>query len=79
MLARVSELVFGAADPKAGAVGSLYDLAREPRLNHRVEATAGVLADPCGDLLRTFFRAARARSRGSGDVASLRAASGGVT
>ncbi len=72
VLARLPALVFGAADPKAGAVGSLYDLAREPRLNHRVEVTAGVLADECATLLTTFFRAARARSRPRGDVGSLR-------
>lgn len=78
VLARLPALVYGAADPKAGAVGSLYDLAREPRLNHRVEVTAGVLAEPCAEVLTTFFRAARARSRGSGDVADLRATTGGV-
>ena len=52
---RVTRLVFGAADPKAGAVGSLYDLATEPRHNHRVEVTRGVLADECGQALKTFF------------------------
>lgn len=60
VLARVSRLVFGAVDPKAGAVGSLYDLAREPRLNHRVEVTGGVLADECGAALKAFFAALRA-------------------
>ena len=63
VLARLPALVFGASDPKAGAVGSLYDLAREPRLNHRVDVTPGVLADEGGALLRTFFRARRAPSR----------------
>jgi tRNA(adenine34) deaminase len=63
VLARLPHLVFGATDPKAGAVGSLYDLAREPRLNHRIEVTSGVLADECGDLLTRFFRARRAKSR----------------
>jgi tRNA(adenine34) deaminase len=48
-------------DPKAGAAGSLYDLVREPRLNHRVELTSGVRAQECGDLLREFFRARRRR------------------
>ncbi|MGI8875958.1 MAG: tRNA adenosine(34) deaminase TadA [Egibacteraceae bacterium] len=63
VLARLPLLVFGAADPKAGAVGSLYDLAREPRLNHRLDVTGGVLAEECGALLRRFFQAKRARSR----------------
>lgn len=65
VLARLPRLVFGAADPKAGAVGSLYDLAREPRLNHRVDVTAGVMADECGAVLTRFFRAKRAPSRSS--------------
>lgn len=57
--ARVGRLVFGARDPKAGAVGSLYDLARDVRHNHRVEVTAGVMEEECGALLRDFFRALR--------------------
>lgn len=61
VLARVQRLVVGAMDPKAGAAGSLYDLVREPRLNHRVELTSGVRAQECGDLLREFFRARRRR------------------
>jgi tRNA(adenine34) deaminase len=61
VLARVQRLVVGALDPKAGAAGSLYDLVREPRLNHRVELTSGVRAQECGDLLRDFFRARRRR------------------
>ena len=55
MLARVQRLVFGAYDPKAGAVGSLWDVVRDPRLNHRVEVVGGVLADECATLLRSFF------------------------
>ena len=66
VLARLPLLVFGALDPKAGAVGSLYDLAREPRLNHRVDVVDGVMAAECGALLTGFFRAARARSRDEG-------------
>ena len=66
VLARLPELVYGAADPKAGAAGSLYDLVREPRLNHRMDVVAGVAADECGEILATFFRAARARSRAEG-------------
>lgn len=58
---RVSRLVFGASDPKAGAVGSLYDLAREPRHNHRVDVTSGVMAEACGQALKDFFAGLRAR------------------
>ena len=53
--ARVGRLVFGAHDPKAGAVGSLWDVVRDRRLNHRPEVVAGVLADECGAVLRAFF------------------------
>ncbi|MFP5416515.1 MAG: nucleoside deaminase [Actinomycetes bacterium] len=53
--ARVGRLVFGALDPKAGAVASIFDIVREPRLNHRVEVVAGVAADRCAELLRAFF------------------------
>ena len=55
VLARVSTLVFGAWEPKTGAVGSLWDVVRDPRLNHRPEVYAGVLADECAALLRAFF------------------------
>ncbi|MFQ6485307.1 tRNA adenosine(34) deaminase TadA [Brachybacterium epidermidis] len=61
VLARIQRVVIGAMDPKAGAAGSLYDLLREPRLNHRAEVTAGVRERECGDLLRDFFRARRKR------------------
>lgn len=53
--ARVGRLVFGAFDPKAGAVSSLFDLVRDPRLNHRVEVVSGVEEAACGALLRDFF------------------------
>jgi tRNA(adenine34) deaminase len=53
--ARVARVVFGAWDPKAGAVGSLWDLVRDRRLNHRPEVLGGVLADECGALLAGFF------------------------
>ncbi|TVQ63114.1 MAG: nucleoside deaminase [Phycisphaerales bacterium] len=59
--ARVGRLVYGAADPKAGAVASLYRLCQDPRLNHRIEPIGGVLARPSAELLRAFFRARRAR------------------
>jgi tRNA(adenine34) deaminase len=60
VLARVARLVYGAADPKAGAVGSLWDVVRDRRLNWRPEVVAGVLADECGAVLRDFFAAHRA-------------------
>ncbi len=63
VLARIPRLVFGAEDPKAGFAGSLGDLCRDPRLNHHVRVTEGVLADACGDLLRAFFREKRATAR----------------
>ena len=56
VLARITTLVFGAWEPKTGAVGSLWDVVRDPRLNHRPEVYAGVLAGECGALLRSFFR-----------------------
>ena len=55
VLARVDRVVFGAFDPKAGAVGSLWDIVRDPRLNHRPEVVSGVLADECAEQLRAFF------------------------
>jgi tRNA(adenine34) deaminase len=57
--ARVGRLVYGAADPKAGAVDTLFALTRDPRLNHRVEPISGVLADEAAALLRDFFRQLR--------------------
>jgi tRNA(adenine34) deaminase len=53
--ARIPRLIFGAYDPKAGAVASLWDVVRDPRLNHRVEVVGGVAEDECGRLLRSFF------------------------
>lgn len=55
VLARVTRMVYGAPDPKAGAVGSLWDVVRDPRLNHRPEVVSGVLVDECSALLREFF------------------------
>ncbi len=60
---RVDRLVFGAADPKAGYCGSLGDLVRDPRLNHRLAVTAGVLDAECGRVLRAFFERLRDRVR----------------
>lgn len=53
--ARLGRLVFGAFDPKAGAVASLFDVVRDPRLNHRPEVVSGIRAEECGALLRDFF------------------------
>lgn len=57
--ARVSRVVYAASDPKAGAVGSLYEVCTDPRLNHRLEVEAGLMADPASQLLTTFFAARR--------------------
>lgn len=59
VLARVKRLVYAASDPKTGMCGSLDCIVQDPRLNHRVEMTAGVLADASSELLRSFFRARR--------------------
>jgi tRNA(adenine34) deaminase len=58
-LARLGRLVYGAADPKAGAVGSLWDVLRDRRLNHQPEVIGGVLAGECGAVLSEFFAARR--------------------
>jgi tRNA(adenine34) deaminase len=57
--ARLARLVFGAPDPKAGAVNSVYDVIAQPRLNHKPSFTGGVLAGECGAVLSNFFRARR--------------------
>ena len=57
--ARVDRCVYGAADPKGGAVGTLFDVSHDERLNHEFEVTGGVLADEAAELLRAFFRARR--------------------
>ena len=56
VLSRVETVVFGAYDPKAGAVASLWDVVRDPRLNHRVEVVGGIAGAECGALLQEFFR-----------------------
>jgi tRNA(adenine34) deaminase len=58
--ARVGRLVFGAFDPKAGAVSSLFDVVRDPRLNHRVDVRGGILEAECSALLKEFFASSRA-------------------
>ena len=60
VLARLDRVVYGAADPKAGAVESLYRICSDQRLNHRPEIAGGVLAGPCGEMLTEFFRRQRA-------------------
>ena len=54
--ARIDRLVYGVADAKAGAAGTLFDVPRDPRLNHRVQVESGVLAAACGEVLRCFFK-----------------------
>lgn len=61
--ARVDRCVYGAVDPKAGALGTLYDIASDTRLNHRYDVTSGVLADESSALLKSFFAALRSRGR----------------
>ena len=61
VLARIPRVVYGAADPKAGAAATLYRLLDDPRLNHRAEVIAGVLAEPCGQILSQFFERKRRR------------------
>lgn len=65
--ARLGRLAYGAADPKAGFAGSLGNLPGDPRLNHRVPVTAGLLAEECGESLRAFFRARRGRNGATPD------------
>ena len=60
--ARIARCVYAAPDPKAGALGTLYDLSSDERLNHRFEVTAGVLAEESAALLREFFRRLREAS-----------------
>jgi tRNA(adenine34) deaminase len=66
--ARVDRCVYGAVDPKAGALGTLYDIASDERLNHRYEVVAGVRAEESADLLRGFFAELRARGREAGPL-----------
>jgi len=60
---RVTRLVFGTTDPKAGAVGSLYNLVEDPRHNHRLLVTSGIMADESRQVLKDFFAGLRARKR----------------
>ncbi|MBL9023404.1 MAG: nucleoside deaminase [Myxococcales bacterium] len=63
--ARIGKLVYGCADPKAGAVDTLFTIGRDPRLNHRFEVASGVLRDACAALLKSFFAARRGAARPS--------------
>ena len=60
ILARIPRLVYACRDPRAGAVGSIYDFSQDERFNHKVEVTEGVLAAECSELLSSFFRQLRA-------------------
>jgi tRNA(adenine34) deaminase len=62
VLARIPRVVYGAADPKAGAVTTLYRLLEDPRLNHRAEVISGVLEQPCGEILSRFFQQKRSKA-----------------
>ena len=62
--ARIDRCVYGAADPKGGAVGTLYDVSRDARLNHAFEVRSGVLGDECAAVLSAFFRGLRGRPGG---------------
>ena len=59
VLARIPKVVYAATDPKSGAVGTLYNILQDQRLNHRVEVVSGVLAEESGTLLKSFFRQRR--------------------
>jgi tRNA(adenine34) deaminase len=63
--ARITRVVYAAADPKAGACDSLYRLVSDPRLNHQATITRGVLAEPCSELLSLFFRERRPKNQES--------------
>ncbi len=68
VLARIDRLVFGADDPKAGAVGSLMDLSADPRLNHRFPVERGLRAAEASGQLRAFFRSRRGSGEGTGEI-----------
>ena len=59
VLAKVGRVVFGAYDARCGMAGSVYDLLRNPRLNHRPEVVGGLMAEECGDILKRFFQSRR--------------------
>jgi tRNA(adenine34) deaminase len=61
--ARIGKLIYAAADPKAGAAGSVLEVVNHRLLNHRIEVSAGVMGEACGELLRSFFRERRSRDQ----------------
>jgi tRNA(adenine34) deaminase len=61
--ARISRLVFGVYDPKSGAAGSVYNLATDEHLNHRIEVIPGVMEEKCRELMQNFFHARRVDNR----------------
>ena len=63
---RIDRCVYGAPDPKGGALGTLFDVSHDERLNHEFEVRSGVLQQECADELRTFFRERRAKKKGLG-------------
>ncbi len=67
VLARIEKIVFGAADPKFGACGSIFTIPLEPRLNHRVELQGGIMADEVAAMMRSFFREIRQTKGGNRD------------
>ena len=71
--ARVDRCVYGAPDPKGGALGTLYDVSHDPRLNHEFEVTPGVLQQECADELRRFFANLRAQRRQARDASRMAA------
>ena len=77
-LARVSRLVYGARDEKAGAAGTLYNVVADPRLNHRLQVDAGLMAEQSSVLLRGFFVALRSARRGGRRDAALTMEAGGM-
>lgn len=70
VLARIARIVFGAADPRFGACGSLFTIPNDPRLNHRVELEGGVMAEEVAAMMRAFFREVRQSKGGSDDLES---------
>lgn len=74
--ARVDRCVYGASDPKGGALGTLYDVSHDPRLNHEFGVTPGVLQGECAAVLREFFRAKRAARKAAARVADAGDAGG---
>lgn len=68
VLARVDRIVYGVPDPKGGACGSVFNIADDARLNHRIRLTAGVMAEECGGILREFFKNRRTEQKSAGHM-----------